>query len=151
MVVLKKEDSKINKVGDKFLWKLDVEQELTVDEFNEFKGHLERNIKSLKEMLNGIDIDAELKKEEQKLDNEYKIQDEANKNFDKYIQEQIKRIKDSKPDMKKKILNFLHNFDDLKKNHLEKKKAQLQKQKEAYEIQLKNNERDYKIYQEAKE
>ena len=147
MVEIIKEEVGFQKKGENYIWSINVDQEITPAEFESNKQFLNNNIKTLKEELAKIDIDVEIKKFKESKKKEKEIKQEAYDHFDKYIQDQIREIKENRDKTKMQIHQYLNKFDEISEMQLGKMIDQISTQKERMEIQLKNDEASLKHYE----
>ena len=142
-----KDEKKLTKVDDGYIWSQQFESKLTQEDFDKNKSNLQKNIDYLKKQIKELDIRKLIEKKKKELDKTLAINKEAIKNFDKYVEEQVETIINKVKSEKETMENFIKNFDKIKEiTLLEEKKTILDKIKQNKEL-LNDQEEKLKYYE----
>lgn len=137
---------KVEKQGDKYVYEHHLKVEMTQEEYDEHIKFLNRNLKTLKDLIVKFDPEKEVNKQLEQMRNQLAIQKEALKDWDKYVAEQqeafLDKIKNAKEDVEKSVANHLLNRDKV----LEKVREIGKKRLEPIESQLVHDKKKLKVY-----
>ena len=146
MTKILEEKKQLNKEGDNFVWSNVFKSEMNQEDFNRNYVNLSRNIFRLKFMIKQLDINKAITTLKNEHAHRIEVSREALKNFEKYMQQELKAIKQNKDKQKKDIQYLIANKDSLLETAIEKKTSQLQAQIDSYQRQLNQHEEDINYY-----
>lgn len=115
-----KDEKKLVKSENGYIWTALFESEMSEEEFTKNKNFLENRVKLFEKEIENHDIETLLKEKSEKLDMQKKIKEEAVENFDTYWEELQKDEEERITEEKTFLQQFLENFDMVKKVELSK-------------------------------
>lgn len=143
-----KDDRYYEKVDDnKYIWHQKFEVENNKEDVEKLFNILKDNNEKIKKDIEDHDTNKILEQVEKQLDNQHAVYQEAVTNFDKYIRDEINKIKNQKEEHRKNIISWLSKYDEYKKNTLERKKQQMEELENEMKRQLEENEKNLAQYE----
>ena len=118
MNVLKDNKELEKKDEDTYVWRSEFVAELPKDEAIKNAKHLKADIEKAEEDYKTHDPDVVVKNSEKQFENEKQTLEQAYKDYDNYLSEKIREMKNNKLEDKKKIKETLDKFDEYKENRL---------------------------------